>query len=82
MRYLESSYDRRRNGWYAVCRAVNSHPHAPWWHFDDEKGMIVIDQNWGNPTAELTGYLYRYRSHVRELDLGAILKCAVDHINL
>jgi hypothetical protein len=43
IRYFENSFNDERNGWYVLDRKVNDYPHAPWWHFDEKTGMIVID---------------------------------------
>ena len=46
IRYLEVTFNDKRNGWYAVTKEVNNYPHAPWWHYDEEKDMTIIDKNW------------------------------------
>ena len=61
LQYLETTYVPGRIGWFAVPRAVNSHPHTPWWHHDPQKGMTIIDEHWGNPTAELSRGPLHYR---------------------
>ena len=78
--YLEKSYDKDRNGWYAVRKEVNDYPHTPWWHFDEEEQMTVIDKSWGNPSAELLAYLLRYRDYVKQIDLNSLVKRAVKNI--
>jgi hypothetical protein len=60
IQYLVNSYQPDRPGWITVPRQVNDYPHASWWHYHADMGGAVIDQNWGNPTAELTGYFLRY----------------------
>lgn len=62
--YLLSSFKPERKGWIPVPPEVNQYPHASWWHYLDAEGGSVIDRNWGNPTAELVGYLVQYRSLV------------------
>ncbi len=81
VRHLEATYVPGRTGWFAVPRAVNSHPHTPWWHHDPQKGMTIIDEHWGNPTAELIGYLHKYREHVTGTDLDRILNYAIDNLD-
>ncbi len=66
VRYLEQTFDHGRKGWFSVSKEVNDVPHAPWWTFRDEEGMTVIDYSWGNPTAELIGYLYKYREYLEK----------------
>ena len=81
IKYLESTYDEKRKGWYAVPETVNDYPHTPWWHFDEEEKMTVIDKNWGNPTAELLAYIYKYKKYVDKLDINNLIEYAVKYIN-
>ena len=58
--YLKNSYDPNRKGWYAVPREVNDYAHAPWWEWNPHEEMTVIDYRWGNPSAEIIGYMDFY----------------------
>lgn len=78
--YLEKSFDRDRNGWFAVPKEVNQHPHAPWWHYNEDDGMTIIDRNWGNPSAEIVAYLYRYKEYVKALDVEQLTEYAISHM--
>jgi hypothetical protein len=78
--YLENNYNSDRKGWYAVRKEVNDYPHTPWWHYDEEEKMTVIDKSWGNPSAELLAYLLRYRDYVNQLDLNSLVEKAVKNI--
>ena len=78
--YLETSFDRKRNGWFAVQKEVNNFPHAPWWQYNEEDGMTIIDKNWGNPSAEILAYLYKYREYVKKLDVDSLVYDAVSYI--
>lgn len=78
--YLEESYNNDRNGWYAVRKEVNDYPHTPWWHYDEEEKMTVIDKSWGNPSAELLAYLLRYSNYTNQIDLEALAEKAVKNI--
>ena len=78
--YLESAYNEERRGWFAVTQEVNDYPHTPWWHFDKEQGMTIIDKNWGNPSAELLAYLYKYRDFVNKLDINYLVDYALHYI--
>lgn len=80
IQYLELSYDPGSMGWYATPPTVNDHPHTPWWHFQVDQGMSEIDKNWGNPSAELIGYLAHYRQHVRRLDVDHLVNIAMGHL--
>lgn len=79
--YLEKTFDSKRNGWYSVSKKVNEYPHASWWEYKDDINMTVIDYSWGNPTAELIGYLYRHRKHLKKLDIKFLIKYAIDKLN-
>ncbi|MGM0510850.1 MAG: hypothetical protein ACQESD_06990, partial [Thermoplasmatota archaeon] len=78
--YLERTFDQDRNGWFAVPKQVNDHPHAWWWHYDEETQMSIIDKNWGNPTAEIIGYMYRYRNFTDLIDTEKLIDDAIDHL--
>lgn len=78
--YLEIAFDRERNGWFAVSEEVNKFPHAPWWHYDKEKEMTIIDRNWGNPSAEILAYIYKYREYVSRLDVDRLIEYAIHYI--
>ncbi|OPZ64900.1 MAG: hypothetical protein BWY85_00911 [Firmicutes bacterium ADurb.Bin506] len=62
--YLIATYDRDQGRWHAVPREINDYPHAPWWHYNDAEGGCLIDRSPGNPSAEIVGYLNRYRELV------------------
>ncbi|MBZ9687412.1 hypothetical protein G9F72_013855 [Clostridium estertheticum] len=79
--YLESTFDSNRNGWYSVPSNVNSYPHAPWWEFKNDINMTVIDYSWGNPTAELIGYLYKYKEYLNNLDIYSLKNYAISNLN-
>ena len=79
--YLEATFDSDRNGWYSVKGEVNNYPHAPWWEFRDDINMTVIDYSWGNPTAELIGYLYKYKKYLNKLDIYSLINYAISNLN-
>ena len=81
IQYLESSFDTTRNGWFSVPKSVNDYPHADWWDFRDDINMSVIDYSWGNPTAELIGYLYKYREYLSSIDIYSLLNYAINNFN-
>jgi hypothetical protein len=78
--YLVKSYDEARIGWYAVGKEVNNFPHSPWWHWNEVEGMTVIDKHWGNPSAELLGYLINNKEYAVGLDLEIIKSKARSNI--
>lgn len=77
--YFENTFNPERNGWFVLPKEVNDYPHAPWWHYDEAKGMTVIDLNWGNNSAEIIGYLYKYREFVSDLNVDELLSYAMDY---
>jgi hypothetical protein len=79
--YLETTFDSDRNGWYSVPSSVNNYPHASWWEFRDDINMTVIDYSWGNPTAELIGYLYKYKKYLNKLDVYSLVNYAITKLN-
>lgn len=79
--YLEMTFDSNRNGWYSVPSIVNDYPHAPWWEFKKDINMTVIDYSWGNPTAELIGYLYKYKEYLKKLDIYSLINHAISKLN-
>lgn len=80
IKYLEMTFDSNRKGWYSVPSDVNKYPHAPWWEFKEDINMTVIDYSWGNPTAELIGYLCKYKEYVNDLDVYALINYAITNL--
>jgi len=78
--YFDKTFVPDRAGWYAVPGEVNNFPHTPWWHFVEDEGMCAIDKNWGNPTAEIIGYLNKYRQY-SGLDVESITSNAISYFN-
>lgn len=64
VQYLVTSFDSTANRWHAVPLSVNEAPHAPWWTVDAKTGRSGVEDSWANPSAELVGYLWRYRAWV------------------
>ncbi len=79
--YLENTYDTSRNGWFAVSKDSNDFPHAFWWHYDETENMTMIDRNWGNPSAEIIAYLYKYREYTARLDTERLVEDAIQYMN-
>lgn len=77
--YLENSYINDRHGWFSVPPQVNDYPHAVWWNWDKEKKQTVIDGCWGNPSAELIGYLFKYRDFLTTLNIDELVNYAIDY---
>ncbi|WP_425448284.1 hypothetical protein [Dethiothermospora halolimnae] len=81
IRYLENTFNDDKNGWYSVPSSVNDYPHAPWWEYKKDINMTVIDYSWGNPTAELVGYLYKYRRYLKHIDIYKLVDYAIEKLN-
>lgn len=79
--YLESTFNSNRYGWYSVPSSVNDYPHALWWEYKSDIDMTVIDYSWGNPTAELIGYLYKYREYLANIDIYPLMNYAIASLN-
>jgi hypothetical protein len=79
--YFQRSFDRDARRWWAVPQAVNDHPHAPWWHADEQSGLTVIDANWGNPGAEIIGYLYAGGKSTGDPAKAELLDSAAAHLS-
>ncbi|MYL54475.1 hypothetical protein GLW08_14160 [Pontibacillus yanchengensis] len=79
IRYLEYAFIEQRQGWLAVPEQVNDYPHAFWWTVR-ENGMTWIDANWGNPSAELIGYLHIFEEYVQVLPVPKLVDQAVQHL--
>lgn len=79
--YLLATFDHGQQKWHAVPREVNDAPHAPWWHYHQETGGCLIDRSLGNPSAELIGYLQRYRDLVPPGFLRRLTASFVRHLH-
>ena len=62
--YLIDSYDQERAGWPKVSWEVEDAPHAPWWNYSPKLDGPFDPADWGNPSAEVIGYLHEYQSIV------------------
>lgn len=62
IQYLLTTYDNDYGFWPSTYLDVNDTPHAPWWHIEEVKPPT--EERWANPSAELAGYLHRYKSLV------------------
>ena len=71
--YFEKTYNEGRKGWFAVSEEVNNYYHTSWWNYNSEYGRTIVDDNWGNHSAEIVGYLYKYREYVQELKVEGCL---------
>lgn len=77
--YFENTFLSDRKGWLAVPPEVNDFPHAIWWHVNED-GKSAIDSHWGNPSAEIIGYLARFPAYVKTLNIEVLVSYALDHL--
>lgn len=79
--YFEDTFNSTHNRWFAVSKEVNDYPHPPWWHYDEEKEGMMVDEPWGNPTAEIIGYLHKYERFLNEIDPGRLVEEALNRLS-
>lgn len=79
IKYFEGSFVKERQGWFTVPEKVNNYPHTGWWHWDTNEKQTVIDQSWGNPTAEIVGYLNKYQRLIATIDLDALTEYTIKY---
>lgn len=60
--YFLSTYDATHRTWRIIPEEAEHSPRAPWWYQSAREERFVGFSL--NPTAEILGYLYRYRSTV------------------
>jgi hypothetical protein len=74
--YLTNSYDENRTGWAIVRPEVDNYPHAPWWGYK----AAMSGFGWGNPSAELLGFLIKYGDSKTANLVDALTKKAIARI--
>lgn len=77
--YLLATYNKEDGYWPKTFADVNDYPHAPWWHVWAD--TAPNEEEWPNPTAELTGVLYRYDSLVPDDFLTQVTERAYQNIH-
>lgn len=58
LKYFEITYKPDTQQWYSISSEITDSPHAPWWNFQEDTAKS--EENWGNPTVEILGYLIKY----------------------
>lgn len=66
--YFMASYDASKQRWVNIPSAADKYPRAPWWNYDQ-----IEWAGWGNPSAEILGYLLEYADKVNNPALLAKL---------
>ena len=65
--YLASSFDPVTRRWPFTVPSNNDHPHAPWWHHDEDDLVNF------NPSAALAGFLVRHTADLRARDCANLV---------
>jgi len=79
--FLEKTFNKKQMRWFSVPKEVNDFAHAPWWTYRDDIEMSVIDYSWGNPTAEIIGYLYNFDIKIDDFSSEDLLEIAIEKFN-
>ncbi len=58
--YLLDTFDPETQVWRVVPEDINDHPHAPWWHDEDESLKRTFDDFLVIPRAGILAYLHHY----------------------
>jgi hypothetical protein len=56
IRYFVESYDDTKQRWIIIPSDADKYPRAPWWNYN--KALEWAE--WGNPSAEILGYLLQH----------------------
>lgn len=70
VRYLVESLDSSAYRWQTIHPSTNDYPSAPWWDYQ----RSLRSTEWGNPSAEILGYLLRFAELVNDESLLASLR--------
>lgn len=76
LQYLMESYDNTRIGWINISPSADNYPRAPWWEYDSSKAS----DEWGNPSAEVLGYLLKYPANKDSELVRVLSKQAVQRL--
>lgn len=79
LHFLITVFDLERKGWWAVREEVNDFPHAPWWNWNPQTKKTVIDNNWGNPSAEIIAYFVEYRDLIPEIQYQEFIDATLEY---
>jgi hypothetical protein len=73
MLYLVDTYDERQTGWDIIPKEAEQAPRAIWWDYG------AFDDHWGNPSAEIVGYLNQFPAIAGSSELAARLNAYASH---
>lgn len=80
IKYFLNTFDHEKRLWHGVPKETNNEPHAPWWHYNEDQGRSPVEQCWGNPNAEIVGYLHQYSELVPQDFLHMITDVAIEEL--
>jgi hypothetical protein len=75
--YLVGAHDPALNGWINIPPAADRFPRAPWW----DHATIQTWAGWGNPSAEVLGYLLEHADLVDDALLQRLSEQAVRRLH-
>ena len=75
--YLVKNYQPRFKGWIFFPPEVDTVPRAIWWNYEENEKNIYT----ANPSAEIVGYLARYRELVPEKIFLEASKAAIEFLD-
>lgn len=76
--FFEDQYSKKHQRWIPIPPETNESPHAVWWSYDEDK--YVSDEEWGNPTVEIIGYLLMYENSFDKSELSKLKNIALDKL--
>ncbi len=78
MNCLYNEFIKDENRWINIPEIANEYPRAPWWQYDACKSS----PEWGNPSAEVLGYLIKYgQSNMSQSKIDIIFEKACVRLN-
>lgn len=78
IKYFLGTLDQEISSWHSVPKEVNDYPHAPWWHYNEQKQESVKRKFLVNPSAEIIGYLHSYAELVPKDILKSVTRAAIE----
>lgn len=74
--FLESQYDKSKDGFKLVTKEVDNYPHAVWWNFENYDTNFT----YGNPDAEVIGFMFKHRNFLTSTNIIKQVNNVVNHI--
>lgn len=74
LNYLVRTYQSEQKGWEIIPRAAEEAPRAFWWEYG------AFNDHWGNPNAEIAGYLIDYRMKLSDEWVNTVVDEAIRYL--